>query len=146
MALAFGTVGALVAARRPGNAVGWVLVIGAVVLALTGFAEEWAIHTLFDAPGSLPGGIVMAWMTQWTFTPSLVQIPALLLLLFPDGRLPGRRWRPALWLAVATTVTLAVGSSLGPRLRRLRRSSRASPGPSASRAPAAAARRCRSPG
>ena len=114
IALAMGTVGALVAARRPGNAVGWVLVAGSVVLALSGFAEEWAIHALFEAPGSLPGGVVMAWVTQWSFTPALFQIPALLLLLFPDGRLPGRRWRPALWLAMATTATLAVGSALAP--------------------------------
>ncbi len=113
-AVAMGVIGALVAARRPDNAVGWVLVVGSAVIALTGFAEEWAIHTLFDDPGSLPGGIEMAWLTQWTFLPALVQVPALLLLLFPDGRLPGRRWRPALWLAVATTVTVAAGSALAP--------------------------------
>ena len=113
-AVAMGAIGALVAARRPGNAVGWILVVGSAVVALTGFAEEWAIHTLFDAPGALPWGIEMAWLTQWTFIPALVQVPALLLLLFPDGRLPGPRWRPALWLAVATTVTLAVASALAP--------------------------------
>jgi hypothetical protein len=114
VALAMGTVGALVAARQPRNAVGWVLDAGAAVLALSGLAEEWAMRTLFIAPGSLPGGEIMAWVSQWCFLPAVVQVPSLLLVLFPDGRPPSRGWRPAVWLAVSATATLALGTALAP--------------------------------
>jgi hypothetical protein len=114
VSLAMGTVGALVAARQPRNAVGWILDAGAAALAFAGLAEEWAVRALFVDPGSLPGGEVMAWASQWCFLPSLVQVPALLLVLFPDGRPPSPRWRPAVWLAVAATATLALGTALAP--------------------------------
>jgi hypothetical protein len=39
---------------------------------------------------------------------------ALLLLLFPTGRLPGRRWRPVAWATVAATATAVVGSAVTP--------------------------------
>jgi hypothetical protein len=114
IALLMGAVGALVAARRPGNAVGWVLDAGSAVLALASLAEGWALRALFEDPGALPGGEVMAWVSQWCFLPAVVQIPSLLLLLFPDGRPPSRRWRPAVWLAVAATGALALGTALAP--------------------------------
>jgi two-component system, NarL family, sensor kinase len=42
------------------------------------------------------------WLGSWVWAPGYAAIAVLLPLLLPDGRLPGRRWRPALWLAVAT--------------------------------------------
>lgn len=40
-------------------------------------------------------------------------VPAVALLLFPDGRLPGPRWRPALWCGLAATVLIALNGALG---------------------------------
>ena len=108
------TVGALVASRRPGNPVGWVLVGGPVPMALSSLFEEYAVHALFTETGALPGGAVLASLSEWMFVPPLFLIPALLLLLFPDGRLPGRRWRPAGWLAVTGGALFAVGTALAP--------------------------------
>ena len=108
------TVGALVASRRPGNPVGWVLVGGPVPMALSSLFEEYAVHALFIETGALPGGAVLASLSEWMFVPPLFLIPALLLLLFPDGRLPGRRWRPAGWLAVTGGALFAVGTALAP--------------------------------
>jgi hypothetical protein len=39
---------------------------------------------------------------------------ALLLLLFPTGRLPGRRWRPVVWATVVATAAVVVGTAVTP--------------------------------
>src|ERR671914_105154 len=56
MLVSFSTVGAVIAARRPDNAVGWSL--SAIALALGGAfaAQSYADYTLVAAPGSLPEG------------------------------------------------------------------------------------------
>jgi hypothetical protein len=93
---------ALVASRRPDNAVGWILL--AIALSLAGglFATQYANRTLVDAPGSLPGGLAAAWFQSWLWTPLTGLFP-LLVLVFPTGSLPSRRWRPVLW-AIGTTM------------------------------------------
>jgi hypothetical protein len=83
--------------RRPGHAIGWLFVAMGLVAAVHSFAFEYAVRALVTAPGSLPAGSWLAWLAYWTF---LLNLPALalLLLLFPDGRLPSRRWRAVPWL------------------------------------------------
>lgn len=51
----------------------------------------------------------LAWLTQWTGLPPLGLI-VLALLVFPDGRLPSRRWWPLAGLVVAATA--AAGAAL----------------------------------
>jgi hypothetical protein len=46
--------------------------------------------------------------------PALFGIPALMFLLFPDGRLLGRRWRPVLWLTAAAMLGIGVAPALAP--------------------------------
>jgi len=99
--LSFPTVGALVASRRPQNPIGWLFCAVGVPLGLSSFAWGYAAYALVTAPGSLPGAEVMASLASWLFLPAIFAIPPLLFLLFPDGRLLSRRWRPAVWLAVA---------------------------------------------
>jgi hypothetical protein len=41
-------------------------------------------------------------------------LPKLLFLLFPDGRLPSRRWRYVVWVAVIGSVLLTLGTALTP--------------------------------
>jgi hypothetical protein len=91
----FATVGAVVAARRR-NTIGWLFLGVAVVAAIGAFSAEYAVRALVAAPGSLPAGRFAAWLTTWVFT---VNFPALglLLVLFPDGRPPSRRWRLVAW-------------------------------------------------
>jgi hypothetical protein len=99
VALAFTTVGALVASRRPENAIGWIFCAVGLVMLTEGFTESYANLALFARSGSLPGGRVAAWASAWLGGPGLLGIFAFLLLLFPDGRLPTRRWRPVAWVA-----------------------------------------------
>jgi hypothetical protein len=104
----FAGVGALIALRRPGNAVGWLLLAIAIV-----FAAENAGEAYVEG-ASNPGRTAVAWATSWTtnlWSPLAVIV---LPLLFPDGRLPSRRWRPVLWLGIADPVLGVVSAALRP--------------------------------
>ena len=113
MLVSFSTVGAVIAARRPDNAVGWSLSAIALTLGGTFAAQSYADYTLIAAPGSLPGGAVAVWLSLWV--PVLALVAATFFcLLFPDGRLPSRRWRWVGRLALTGGVLLVVGLSLAP--------------------------------
>ncbi len=99
--LAFSTVGALVASRRPENPIGWLFCSGALVWILGELALEYGVYTLITAPGALPAGAWMVWFGTWARGIGWFLIVVFLLLLFPTGRLPSPRWRPVLWGAVA---------------------------------------------
>ena len=106
--LAFSVVGALIARRRPENAVGWILCVVGLCFALAGFAGEYSTYALITEPGALPGGDLMAWLGVWIWPPAIILVFVFLLLLFPDGRLPSRRWKPVAWLGVVAIVITVV--------------------------------------
>jgi hypothetical protein len=113
--LGFAVVGALVASRHPGNAVGWVFGAGAVAFSLSGLAESYAVYTLFADPGGLLGrGETMAWLSVWVWVPGGVLLVTLSPLLFPNGKLLSPRWRPVVWAALGALVLLSVGIALAP--------------------------------
>jgi hypothetical protein len=112
--LVYATVGLVVASRRPGNAIGWLFCAVAVALALASFCYAYATYALVKAPGSLPAGRIANWLSNWVQLPALFGAPALLFLLFPDGRLPGRRWRRVVWLTAAAMVGFALAPALRP--------------------------------
>ena len=57
--------------------------------------------------GSVVGGELMAWLQSWLWAVEF-GMQAFLLLVFPNGKLLSRRWRPAAW-ATATASTVMVG-------------------------------------
>jgi hypothetical protein len=104
---AFGLVGFLVAWRRPGNPLGWLLLGAVGFLTLSSDAGLYAV-AVYRVPGShLPLGWV-AVLLQPGWAPA-ISLFGLSVLLFPDGRLPGRRWRWALWAYVAVAALWTVG-------------------------------------
>ena len=104
----YATVGALVASRHPTNAVGWLLLAIALTIACGELGETY-IHTR-----SNPGYVAVAWVNGWLFNVWLLLIVGFLPLLFPDGKLISRRWRPVFLLAVATVVTQVLTVALAP--------------------------------
>jgi hypothetical protein len=112
--LVYPTVGLLIASRRPENAIGWLFCAVGIPLALSTFSYAYATYALVTAPGSLPGGTVAAWLTTWVQLPVLFGIPALMFLLFPDGRLLGRRWRAVLGLTAAAMLGIGAAPALAP--------------------------------
>jgi len=108
----FAGVGALLAARLPANPIGWLLL--AVVL-LTG-ATEVAKGIYLDREGELRTGALadgLLWFDNWAFQIWLGLIGIMVPLLFPDGRLPSRRWRLFGALSVATIAAGALGAAFG---------------------------------
>lgn len=108
-ALAFGTVGAIVVARVPHNPIGWIFCVTGIVVGAGDLASQYADRAVFLASDPLPGGTIAASIQNVTVPPSFALL-GLTLLLFPDGRLPSRRWRPVLWLALGG-IGLAVGGN-----------------------------------
>jgi hypothetical protein len=104
----FPVVGWVIATRRPGNAMGWIFIAVGMSQAIDTLAGEYAYVGLVSAPGSLPSADVMAWLAVWAWVPGFTLLLTLVVLLFPDGRPPTRRWRPVVWLVGPIMALLAV--------------------------------------
>ena len=95
-------VGFVVARRQPGNPLGWMLLALVALLLLSGAGADYAWLS-YRVGHHLPLAVVGVFLAPgwvWLF----VALP-LVILLFPDGRLPSPRWRPVLWayLAIAAS-------------------------------------------
>ena len=109
LALVYSIAGALIAHRQPRNPIGWLFLLISTDYSLTALADAYAGH-------HLPGWAAAAWLQTWTFYLSYPVGFSLLLMLFPNGRLPSRRWRALLGLAfVAAATRVAVALlTIGP--------------------------------
>lgn len=94
--------GVFLVRRRPDNRVGWILVAMWVV-GLNGLANQYAVSAVLVHPG-LPVATLAAWIAAWAWVPELA-VPVFLPVLFPDGRLPSRRWRPFVVVAAVLLAT-----------------------------------------
>ena len=122
---AFMVVGAVIVARRPGNAIGWLFSAIGLLTATGTLALDYAEYAYVTRPGSLPGALLAAWYQWWwlaLFALVLVFTP----LLFPTGRLLSARWRPVAGVAAVATMALVVLSAIEPTLT-LRRFDRRTP-------------------
>jgi hypothetical protein len=104
------TVGAVIVARQPRNRIGWLCCVVGLLIGPAFFAQAYAWYALAYRPGSLPGGLAMAWLGEWPWFVALGLVLTFLLLLFPNGRLVSRRWRVVAWAAAAN---LALGLAWG---------------------------------
>ena len=113
LSLAFLTVGAFLGGRRPGNAVGWLLLGWGMVMAFSALTGAYVDKGLVHDPGSLPGPDWAAWAEAVVWHPAF-SLLVFLLLLFPSGRLPSPRWRPFAIFTVAVYATLSLSAALAP--------------------------------
>jgi hypothetical protein len=109
--LVFALVGAVVASRLPGNAIGWLFLALALLEALYVLAFGYAQHALHG--GDLPGARYAAWVSNWAspLTPLFV---IHLLLRFPDGRPVSPRWRVFGWACVPLAALILADYALAP--------------------------------
>jgi hypothetical protein len=112
--VAFSTVGALIVSRRPGNRIGWILVIAGLTIAVTDLAGVYAEFSLAASQGSLLGTVWAAWFVSWIWIVGAGPALTFLLLIFPNGRLPSHRWRLVGWLSASAIVTIALGMAFTP--------------------------------
>ena len=112
--LAFALVGALISSRLPTNPIGWICLAIGLTLTLSAVSSDYEVYALQTRPGYLPGGVYMAWLGNWLWVPPVALIGTFVVLLFPDGRLPSRRWRVVAWLSAAVLVSTSVSTAFSP--------------------------------
>ena len=108
--IGFAVVGAVVAAARPRNRVGWFMLLGGVLWSLGSAATDLATLGIVADPGRVPGASAFAVAGSSVRATGWYLVTVCMPLVFPDGRLAGRRWR---WLAWASVVVIA-GGLVGP--------------------------------
>jgi hypothetical protein len=109
---AFAVVGALLVAKRPTNVIGWIM--AAIALMVPIFNAGGAYATYVMATRGRPDLLAVfgAWATNWYWFVMLALALIYLPLLFPDGRLPSRRWLPVAVLAGIATLGIVLPKAL----------------------------------
>jgi hypothetical protein len=108
----FATTGSLVAARVPRNPAGWLMSVAALSFTIGGLCDTVYRAVVDSGPAGL--ATFTAWMTTWIWIAGVGPASTFLLLLFPDGHLPSRRWRPLAWLSALTLTVLVVSLAATP--------------------------------
>ncbi len=114
--VAMGAVGALIASRQPGNAIGWLFLTTTAGAGTLFFTDEYWRLAVEQVP-RLPGAAWAAWFSDWLWI-ILLTVPVVFVpLLFPDGHLPSRRWRPFAWFAGGFMALAGFTFALDPAVR-----------------------------
>jgi len=113
VALVFAVSGTLIVTRQPRNTIGWILIAIPVTLTAANFVGVYATWALVVERGSPPLGRFAAWIDSTSLVPTFC-LTIFLFLLFPDGRPPSSRWRPALWFSIAAVAVTAVAFAVTP--------------------------------
>jgi hypothetical protein len=112
--------GALIASRQPRNWTGWILLGASISLALNSLAINLAVQSQLAGPAFSSWTIWLAWFQNWQwplFFPAGLTV--LFLVLIPDGKLPGRRWRWLVWADLIYTPIMLAVAALNPYSGRL---------------------------
>ena len=112
-ALTFATVGALVAARRPHNPIGWIMCGAGLAYAVGGVSITYVESTLAQGDDDALATL-MDWVSGWVWMLGIGPAATFLLLLFPTGRLPSRRWLPVARTAAGALALMVAGIALTP--------------------------------
>jgi hypothetical protein len=100
--------GGLIASQRPENLYGWLWLGMGMSFALATAAPVYAAYALEVAPGSLPAPRTLASLGQAEGNAAIAILGSFIFLLFPNGRLPSRRWRPLAWSVVSVGIVLVI--------------------------------------
>jgi hypothetical protein len=112
--LAFPLVGLVIATRRRTSPIGWLLLVIGLGWGLVGGTSGYADYGLKHRPGSLPGADLVAAVGMGAWAIPVGVMGTFLLLLFPTGHLPSRRWRPVAYAAAFAVAVSTVVSLLQP--------------------------------
>ena len=124
-AIGFGALAWVVLAAQPRNGAVWALAWSAVFSSIyaagdavsiwlaRGSISDLTLVTLqAHSPSELSRAAAIAnWPVTWSWIPGGFLTLTFGLLLFPDGRLPARRWRSVGWLSIATIGMMSVATA-----------------------------------
>ena len=111
--LAFPIVGTLVASRRPRNPIGWLCLTAGLFWMFIVIGDQVTAYGLATT-GSPPGPVMLDALTLFAWVPPVGLLGTFMVMLFPDGRLPSRRWRPLAWCSGAAILLASVALELEP--------------------------------
>jgi hypothetical protein len=112
VAVAFPVLGWAILRRLPGHRLGWIyLTIGAFE-GLNLFSSAYAPWAYATAGGHMPLAAELSWVADWAWRPGWTLFSTVGILLFPDGRLPSRRWWPVVLVTAAGFLLLLIPTAL----------------------------------
>src|SRR5829696_10055898 len=114
LSLVYPAVGAIIASRLPTNPIGWIFCGVGLLYTAQRFAQAYADYALL-VNFAFPGGEYMAWFSGLVQFRGPVLAGIFVMLLFPDGNLPSRRWRIVAWTAVCGAVLSELFAAFYPR-------------------------------
>lgn len=114
VSLSFPLVGLLILLRQPRNRIGWILVGVGVLWGVSVGMDDYAKYGLVVSPGAVPGAGLVAGAGAASWAPPIGVMGTFLVLLYPDGHLPSRRWRVVAWAAALSIVVVVVSLALSP--------------------------------
>jgi hypothetical protein len=113
--VAFGTyavVGAVLVSKRPTNLIGWIMAVVALMVAIFPAGGTYATYVMVTRGQPDALAVVGAWAGSWYWYVLIALAVIYLPLLFPDGRLPSRRWLPVAVVPGIGTLTIVVLGAL----------------------------------
>ena len=113
VAVAFSSVGAIVASRRPENTLGWIFCVIGLSDGVLALSVQYGLYGSMTNPGALPGASQVVGATFGLAGVGFGLFVTFALLLFPDGRLPSRRWRPVAWMSALGVALMSTGVGFG---------------------------------
>jgi len=108
-------IGALIVYRHPRHPVGWLLYLAIIDSGLDMFATGYIAYDIYVSAGTLPGtNIILLWITGGGSFPVTTMVFAQIMMIFPEGQLPSKKWRLVSWFALAAMVSYFVLGILRP--------------------------------
>jgi len=110
----FAASGALIAARRPTNPIGWLFLFSAAFEGIGAVSNEYLRREVLGEAEPFGGLAVVRALNAWGWVPVIVPVVAFVPMFFPDGRLPSARWWPMPLLGLVGAIAIAVAITFSP--------------------------------
>jgi hypothetical protein len=108
----FAVVGSLLAVKRPTNLIGWIMVTISLIVGVFHTSDTYAAYVMVTRGQPDAFTVLGAWIQAWYWYLLLALALVYLPLLFPDGRLPSRRWLPVAIIPGIGTLSMVVLGAL----------------------------------
>src|SRR5919107_1610538 len=108
----YAVVGAVLVSKRPTNLIGWIMAVVALMVAIFPVGGTYATYVMVTRGQPDALAVIGAWAGSWYWYVLIALAVIYLPLLFPDGRLPSRRWLPVAVVPGIGTLSIVVLGAL----------------------------------